>query len=1192
MKYRLFLLLAMSVAAFHGISAQETDSVKLALNANRLTQNLLQMSGTNVNDVESEVPIRDSTYMRIGPENVFATAGTAATEYKIIPNEIRTITSANEFTASPDISPVYSLSKAGHVKGASDVVFNVFFTKSQYQIVKTNIDDGTTTKSAVQTYSSSQVPDITETNFISTLREVSTSKMDIINGYVANNTRRNEVFQSFVDVNALDYNDDGADDLFLFLGNTLYVYDGKTFEQLFTHKLTSNTNNSPSSVVADFNSDGIDDYLCLEATLSGYNVQSTSMTGLYLGSAYDATTGKLTYTVRTVSMTGTDVARDGKRTKRAMLNVRVFYPYGKSDVAKLLLALTEIRYESPDNTTDVYNYFDHTLTCINVSGQDIESGNANGWYTVDVSQQNRSLCQLHSSTGYWLGSKYDRRRPFYFGRPAMGTAFIDGTNNPQLVFWINKVYQYSDKDKTFTQLYEIPNQHESGSTGFDRIVGGQVEAEKTEDSINKGREMFVFHLADSDNKEDKGTVYDDFDWRDTDYKVACLWRSVKLKSAPWYIVASSSIEEKSGVPRTLSLTPISKGKGALLKLMRKDVVCTNPVVGYVLAAPPYIKGLTAKPGSVAFTKSSSSSTSHTDATTWRAGGGVDVNAKFGGVFSINVHTAVVHSWTSQFRQTVSESESRGSGTQSGEDFVVFYYMPADKFTYKVVECGTVPDIVGEEVAITKVRSTGMLQKGMSVADYNEMIKGTSCRAIGSDVLPHTVGDVGSYRHGAYDEAAMRSAFNVGKTDYFRYSAAFDAPEEDADETVSLSYSKGGSEDKSEATNVDVTVTFGVGSKDWVWGGSVFGTGGWTTGWTLSKSWDDTYRIDAKLPNIYNPHENNYTYCLVWYRHHTKDSGDNTLQDFMVANWYVLEDNTTTKLPLADIVNEGKENGLYTVTDALTAVYKSADGSEVFAKDANGYTPRQECGSKTDPYSNADFDQSNWIRIKGIEGLAFGMNSSKTTIPGGTLRGYLTRDEYGNPTLNILAKAIAFEAGETYYANKMCMANFALAQGSDAQNVYLVTPKPYEYVNVRKAILSDDKTSFFMPSAASGLNEYGVVGTAKIDWSLGNDIKDTFSATGEDNPYSFYAIVCRNKQNPTTMPTAATADGGWTIMPVKGGFTDGTDCPRIGYGTNGKVIARVRYFNLMGAECSEPATGIFIRKTTYTDGSVRSEKIFK
>ncbi len=1190
MRYQFALLLSALLLVFGNVSAQETDSVLLRQNQERLVKTLLGFGGVNTSEVESKEPIPDSTFLRVGPDNVYSMTGNLGTEYKVIPNQYSTYTAEKSGTYTLDIGYLYSVCTAGHVKNAPDVVFNVFFNKSQYQIVKAATDGTVYAKSAVLNFSSAQIPSITDADYIDVLRERSTSDMDIFNGYVSNNTRRSEVFQSHVDAKALDYNDDGTDDLFLFLGNTLYVYDGNTLEQIFTYKLTSNTNNSPSAVVADFNADGTDDYLCLVATLTSFYIQNTSIIGLYIGSTYDAETDKMKYSVRTVSINSSDVARTGRYTRRALLTTRVFYPYGKNNVAKLLVALTEIRYRESSGS-NYYNYFDHTLTCLNISGESLASGNSD-WYTVSLSRQEQTLCQLHSDEGYWFGSKYDRQRPFYFGHPALATAFIDGINNPQLIYWLNRVYENDEKNQTFSQLYEVRNLHETNYPGFDRIVGGQIVAEKTKDNISKGREMFVFYYANSDDRSDKGTLYDDYDWQDTEYRLGCLWRDVKLKSATWYLSSSNPISETSGSPLSLALTTVQDGKGAFLKLMRKDVISTNPVIGYVLAAPPYIKGMTSKYGSVAFTKSSSSSTSYTDATTWRVGGGVDVTAKFGGIFSVNVHTAVVHSWTNQFRTTVSESESRSSGTQSGEDFVVFYYMPADQYTYKVIKCEAAPEMVGEQFKIVKVRSTGMLQKGMSVSEYNEMVQGTTCRQIGTNVISHTVGDVGSYKHGAYDEAAMRTAFKVDKSDYFRFSTAFDVPEEDADESVSLSYSKGGGEDQSESTSIDVTVSLGIGKQEWAWGGGVFGTGGWTTSWTQSKSWDDTYRIDAKLPNVYNPKDNNYTYCLVWYRHRTEDSAGTELENYMVANWYVLEDNTTTSMPLKDIVKSGTENGLYTVTDNLTAVYKSDDGSVIFAKDNNNYTPKQECASKEDPYSNAGFDQSNWIRLKGVAGMAAGMSSSKTTIPGGTLRGYLTRDEQGNPTINILSSALAFSDGDEFAANKENLANFALVQPQEAQKVYLVSPKPYEYVYIENAVLDTDKTTFSMPSAATGLNDYNLVGEAKIDWSMEDGIESKFSATGENSLYNFYAIAFRNKQRPSVLPSGATANGGWTLAPVNGSFVDNYHTGVTPSVINGKTIARVRYFNLMGIECAAPSTGVYVRVITYTDGTTKSDKIYR
>lgn len=43
---------------------------------------------------------------------------------------------------------------------------------------------------------------------------------------------------------------------------------------------------------------------------------------------------------------------------------------------------------------------------------------------------------------------------------------------------------------------------------------------------------------------------------------------------------------------------------------------------------------------------------------------------------------------------------------------------------------------------------------------------------------------------------------------------------------------------------------------------------------------------------------------------------------------------------------------------------------------------------------------------------------------------------------------------------------------------------------------------------------------------------------------------------------------------------------------GKEVAGVRYYDLLGNNVNRPANGIFIRQTTYTDGSVKAEKVIR
>ena len=41
---------------------------------------------------------------------------------------------------------------------------------------------------------------------------------------------------------------------------------------------------------------------------------------------------------------------------------------------------------------------------------------------------------------------------------------------------------------------------------------------------------------------------------------------------------------------------------------------------------------------------------------------------------------------------------------------------------------------------------------------------------------------------------------------------------------------------------------------------------------------------------------------------------------------------------------------------------------------------------------------------------------------------------------------------------------------------------------------------------------------------------------------------------------------------------------------GKNVASVRYYNICGSEVSNPATGLYIKRIVYTDGSVKTEKL--
>ena len=285
--------------------------------------------------------------------------------------------------------------------------------------------------------------------------------------------------------------------------------------------------------------------------------------------------------------------------------------------------------------------------------------------------------------------------------------------------------------------------------------------------------------------------------------------------------------------------------------------------------------------------------------------------------------------------------------------------------------------------------------------------------------------------------------------------------------------------------------------------------------------------------------------------------------------------------LADIIATGTDGETYTVANDLQAVYVS--GNTVYAKDAQGFANRQECGDLRDTYDNKFFDQSNWVRITLADASAI---VNGTVIKGGTLKGVFTRDANGNPSLDASAQSAPTTAeGAAYVGNLYNLANFAASQPSEGQGIFLVTPKPYEYARVQWAIINADQTTFSVPASIHYL-----CGTASIDWSLAEPgLKEMFNHAGEGYAYNFNAIVYRNKAMSETAGNEAIADGGWTIAPLNAnGFDDiSTGTPTV---TTVKTVASVRYFTMVGVECADRTDAPCVKVVTYTDGTVEAIKL--
>ena len=74
-----------------------------------------------------------------------------------------------------------------------------------------------------------------------------------------------------------------------------------------------------------------------------------------------------------------------------------------------------------------------------------------------------------------------------------------------------------------------------------------------------------------------------------------------------------------------------------------------------------------------------------------------------------------------------------------------------------------------------------------------------------------------------------------------------------------------------------------------------------------------------------------------------------------------------------------------------------------------------------------------------------------------------------------------------------------------------------------------------------------------------------------------------KQNPITKKYTKDQSGPTVTL----NFTYNTT--RIGSATTEKQVSRVEYYNLVGRQVQKPASGVYIVKTIYTDGSTKSRK---
>lgn len=898
------MFMAASIASAQSYQADEASE--------RISDKLL--AGNR--EVSTTQPIASNSYLPFGteyanflPGNDYYNMYVSRSSYNM-----GTVASGN---VKPDFDYLYVVSHGiSNNPNELGVVYYVFYSKSQYQIVKCNTTTNTVMmKSDVKSYTFAEISNFTDKSFYGPLREKSGSDWDIFNAWAANDTRRNEVFQSLVDLNTMDYNNDGIDDLFLMAGTTLHIFNGKDLSPIETKFWVNDTNLSPSSVVYDFNGDGVNDYLCMSiySRMANSNDSTVVEGGIY-ASVLDAQ-GNVSYKYSKKKMLSKDIDNNEnfKSALRATMNMCLVYPEGKNNAPKLAFAVSTVRdYGTTKKTADVnqtswhyYYYFCQQLTVVDFASDMIDSEETN-WYSAAGHENRNILCQDLYEKLSGICSYYNRRRPFLFGKPALATAFAHGYNKPQSIFWIDGVYDYNNTDRKFTETYSLAKKYVLDNTGgenFDRIVGGQVvtiTGNDAADALN-GNEAFALVLAESKGKDDNGAWNEDWDWQDHCFLMGNVHYD---ETGGWsYTITSNTV---NGTP-AISITKINKDKGMQVELVDKKAVVSNPIINYVVSAAPYVAGDVAKYGSTTVKHSQTSGASSTQSYTNAYGGYVEGNASALGVLKISTRFSVTKSWAQSSGSTVSCGGSNSTGNSTGSDYVVFNYFPADRYTYVVKSCPSAPSLEGTTFCLMKARDNELRQGGLTVDEFNELVEGSSCPQITEEVLKHTTGDVSTYAYGSKNEASIRKAFGIGDDDFLRISDSKSQLSNNIDEGMELNFSNGGSHSESESFKVDNSVNFSVGHYTWMFGGSTGATSSETSSWSQSTSWNDSYSVSSTLPKINNPENNQYEYCMVWYKYNMKDDEGNPGQSFMVVNWYItsrnLNQEASAKGNLFDFDNE-------------------------------------------------------------------------------------------------------------------------------------------------------------------------------------------------------------------------------------------------------------------------------------------------
>ena len=341
---------------------------------------------------------------------------------------------------------------------------------------------------------------------------------------------------------------------------------------------------------------------------------------------------------------------------------------------------------------------------------------------------------------------------------------------------------------------------------------------------------------------------------------------------------------------------------------------------------------------------------------------------------------------------------------------------------------------------------------------------------------------------------------------------------------------------------------------------------------------------------------------------------NEYWEIMPIRFVEYSEATVTLKELVEAGNAGTttEGTEYTILNDLRGVV-ALPNNVILAKDENGnavgkvtpagksfvITAKSYFSDDTTESVNAkaqeDYDQSNWVEIV----LPTGVSASDYVDK--IITGLSVKGQYKN-TLNprLEASVAPTPGGETgaYTRNAMCPANFmGTSQACNSEehhgDYFFMTPKPNECVQVVWAVYNITDGNFYIPAKEGSINTHAFKGGFDIDWTY--NAGGVIDGLQDGGLYQFKAVVKKQeKAEPQSgkrridyYNTELSTD--YLVYPLN---LDGNYVTGITEAAGAKTVKSVRYFNIMGVELAEPAAGVNIVLTTYTDGTTHSQKILK